>query len=104
MTTTAPHRPATETGAGTPAGTAATGVPAPAPGGRFRPVRKIAVAVAGTVVIAAGIVMLVIPGPGVVVILAGIGLLGTEFPAAKRVSERCYGYIRTAWAKIRRKD
>ncbi|WP_158642294.1 PGPGW domain-containing protein [Actinomadura sp. WAC 06369] len=103
MTTTAPHRPAPETAADTPAETAAADAATAAPRGRLRPVRKIAVAVAGTVVIAAGIVMLVIPGPGVVVILAGIGLLGTEFPAAKRVSERCYGYLRTAWAKIRRK-
>ncbi|WP_176611303.1 PGPGW domain-containing protein [Actinomadura sp. WMMB 499] len=102
MTTTAPHRPApeaeTETGTDAPA----TGA-SPAPRGGLRPVRKIAVAVAGTVVIAAGIVMLVIPGPGVVVILAGIGLLGTEFPAAKRVSDRAYGYIKAAWAKVRRK-
>ncbi|OLT30267.1 hypothetical protein BJF79_39305 [Actinomadura sp. CNU-125] len=106
MTTAAPHRPAPETTADAPTGipteTAANGA-SPAPRRRLRPVRKIAVAVAGTVVIAAGIVMLVIPGPGVVVILAGIGLLGTEFPAAKRVSDRAYGYIKAAWAKIRRK-
>ncbi|MBE1537479.1 PGPGW domain-containing protein [Actinomadura algeriensis] len=98
MTTTAPHRPAAETVAAAPAETGTTPEPR-----RLRPVRKIAVAVAGTVVIAAGIVMLVIPGPGVVVILAGIGLLGTEFPAAKRVSDRAYGYIKAAWAKVRRK-
>ncbi|GGV08451.1 hypothetical protein GCM10010182_29800 [Actinomadura cremea] len=100
MSTTAPPRPAPETAAETPT---ETDVPSPAPKGRLRPVRKIAVAVAGTVVIAAGIVMLVIPGPGVVVILAGIGLLGTEFPAAKRVSDRAYGYVKTVWAKVRRK-
>ncbi|XVQ15441.1 PGPGW domain-containing protein [Spirillospora sp. CA-255316] len=68
---------------------------------RLRLVRKIAVAVGGVLLILAGIVMMVLPGPGVVAILAGLGLLGTEFPAARRVSERLQGYIRTAWHKIR---
>ncbi|WP_433334359.1 PGPGW domain-containing protein [Spirillospora sp. CA-294931] len=69
------------------------------PGG---PVRKIAVAVAGITVILAGVVMMVLPGPGVVAILAGFGILGTEFPAARRVSERLNDYARAAWRKIRR--
>jgi hypothetical protein len=68
---------------------------------RLRLVRKIAVAVGGVLLILAGIVMMVLPGPGVVAILAGLGLLGTEFPAARRVSERVQGYIRTAWHKVR---
>lgn len=38
--------------------------------------------------IAAGIAMLVLPGPGILVILLGLGLLGTEFPWAKRLLER----------------
>ncbi|GLZ11932.1 hypothetical protein Acsp04_21670 [Actinomadura sp. NBRC 104425] len=63
--------------------------------------RKAAVALAGVALIAAGVAMLVLPGPGVVAILAGLGLLGTEFPAARRVSERLNGYVRAAWRKIR---
>ncbi|GAA4062963.1 PGPGW domain-containing protein [Actinomadura miaoliensis] len=69
----------------------------------WRLLRKVAVAIAGVALIAAGVAMLVLPGPGVVAILAGLGLLGTEFPAARRVSERINGYIRTAWRKIRRR-
>ncbi|MDX2467691.1 MAG: PGPGW domain-containing protein [Acidimicrobiia bacterium] len=47
-------------------------------------VRKVAVAVGGSTVVAAGVVMLVTPGPGIIAVLAGLGILGTEFPAAKR--------------------
>ncbi|GAA2440105.1 hypothetical protein GCM10010191_64460 [Actinomadura vinacea] len=96
MTTSAPHRPA--------AATELDVVPAAEarPRTRLRLLRKIGVAVGGVVLILAGIVMMVLPGPGVVAILAGLGLLGTEFPAARRVSERLQGYIRTAWHKVRR--
>ena len=48
------------------------------------PVRKVAVAVVGTTVTAAGVVMLVTPGPGILGIIAGLGILGSEFPAARR--------------------
>ncbi|MBX6765969.1 MAG: PGPGW domain-containing protein [Actinomadura rubrobrunea] len=68
-----------------------------------RLVRKVGVAVAGVALIAAGAAMLVLPGPGVVAILAGLGLLGTEFPAARRVSQRLHGCLRAAWHKIRRR-
>ena len=46
--------------------------------------RKSAVAVAGGAVTAAGLVMLVTPGPGIIVTMAGLGILGREFPAARR--------------------
>lgn len=63
--------------------------------------RKVAVAVAGFALILAGVAMLVLPGPGVVTILGGLGLLGTEFPKARRISQRLNGYVRTAWHKVR---
>jgi hypothetical protein len=53
--------------------------------------RKIAVGAAGSVVTAAGIVMLVTPGPGIVVTLAGLGILGSEFPAARRALDKIRG-------------
>ncbi|MFF5260235.1 PGPGW domain-containing protein [Actinomadura viridis] len=94
MTTTAPARPAS---------TEIDVVPAPVvrPRTRLRLLRKVAVAVSGVALILAGIVMMVLPGPGVVAILAGLGLLGTEFPAARRVSERVNGYVRAVWHKVR---
>ncbi|MGH3240813.1 MAG: PGPGW domain-containing protein [Spirillospora sp.] len=66
-----------------------------------RLLRKAAVAVAGTALIVAGVAMLVLPGPGVVTILAGLGLLGTEFPTARRISRRVNGWIRAAWHWVR---
>lgn len=50
--------------------------------------RKVAVAVAGGTVTAAGVVMLVTPGPGIVGVLAGLGILSTEFPAARRTLDK----------------
>jgi uncharacterized protein (TIGR02611 family) len=41
--------------------------------------RRILITVAGVLVIAAGVAMLVLPGPGAVVILLGLGILSLEF-------------------------
>ena len=49
-----------------------------------RVLRKVGIGAVGGVVIAAGIVMLVTPGPGVIVTLAGLAILGREFPSARR--------------------
>lgn len=46
--------------------------------------RKTGVAAAGGVVVTAGVVMLVTPGPGVLTIMAGLGILGSEFAVARR--------------------
>lgn len=53
-----------------------------------RALRKTGIAVAGGLVTTAGVVMLVTPGPGIVVTLAGLGILGREFPAARRRFDR----------------
>lgn len=50
-------------------------------------VRKIVVTVVGTVVLLAGIVMLVTPGQGILTILLGLAILATEFYWAKRLLE-----------------
>jgi uncharacterized protein (TIGR02611 family) len=46
---------------------------------------KVAVTVAGPLVILAGIAMLVLPGPGLVVMAAGLALLALEYPWARHV-------------------
>ena len=46
--------------------------------------KRIAVFIAGSVVCLAGVAMLVLPGPGVIVILAGLAILATEFVWAER--------------------
>lgn len=51
-------------------------------------IRKTGVAVAGGAVTAAGIVMLVAPGPGIITVAVGLGILGTEFKAPHRFLNR----------------
>ncbi|WP_245919961.1 PGPGW domain-containing protein [Actinomadura mexicana] len=84
-----------------PAGTDADAAPASRRGAHVRLLRKIGVAVAGVALIVAGVAMLVLPGPGIVAILAGLGLLGTEFPTARRISNSVNGHARAAWHRIR---
>ncbi len=58
---------------------------------RYNPVslvRKLVVGAIGGTVVAAGVVMLVTPGPGIVAILAGLGILASEFAAARRILNR----------------
>ncbi len=46
--------------------------------------RRIAVIVVGVVVIALGVAMLFLPGPGLLTIVAGLALLGSEFETPRR--------------------
>ncbi len=50
--------------------------------------RKVAVAVAGSTVTAAGVVMLVTPGPGIVAILGGFRILNSEFATPRKALDR----------------
>ncbi len=50
--------------------------------------RKVVVGSVGGAVTAAGLVMLVTPGPGILVSLAGLGILAREFPIAERQLQR----------------
>jgi uncharacterized protein (TIGR02611 family) len=47
--------------------------------------RKGAITVAGIAVMAAGVAMLVLPGPGVAVILLGLAVLASEYDWAARL-------------------
>jgi len=46
--------------------------------------RRIAVSVAGFALVLAGLAMLVLPGPGLLVIIAGLAVLATEYVWAQR--------------------
>jgi len=69
-------------GAGT-AGDAPSGA-ATALRSTWRAVRRVVIAVVGSVVLLAGLVLLVTPGPAFVVIPIGLGILAIEFPWARR--------------------
>jgi uncharacterized protein (TIGR02611 family) len=47
--------------------------------------KRIAVTVAGGFVVLVGIVLLVLPGPGILVIIAGLAILATEYVWAERL-------------------
>jgi hypothetical protein len=49
---------------------------------------RIARVVGGFILILAGTVMLVTPGPGVLTILGGLALIGQEFEWAQRIVDR----------------
>jgi len=50
--------------------------------------RRLLVLLAGMAVLGAGLAMLVLPGPGVLVVIAGLGVLATEFAWAERMLDR----------------
>lgn len=51
-------------------------------------VYRTAVAVGGFIVLLAGLAMLVLPGPGLLVTAIGLGMLALEFPWAERLLVR----------------
>jgi uncharacterized protein (TIGR02611 family) len=72
-----------------------------------RPVRRLLVLVIGSTVLLAGIAMLVLPGPGILVILIGLAILATEFMWAERLlrqaRERASRAVEKARATIQRR-
>jgi uncharacterized protein (TIGR02611 family) len=48
------------------------------------PIRRILAASVGLVTLVVGVILLVLPGPGLVVMLLGLAILATEFAWAKR--------------------
>lgn len=58
--------------------------------GRFirRSGKRIAITIAGVVVVLAGVALLVLPGPGWVLIFAGLAILSTEYVWARRLLEK----------------
>ncbi len=61
------------------------------------------VLVVGLVLVGAGLIMLVTPGPGIAAILAGLALLSTEFNWAKRLLAWFRQRFAAARAGVRRR-
>lgn len=80
----------------------ARGVQAVAPTWLRRLARRVLVAVVGGLVIAAGLLMLVLPGPGLVTIALGFGVLGREFAWAASVTTRVRGRLTRAGRRLNR--
>jgi hypothetical protein len=54
----------------------------------LRQVWRLIILVVGVTIVAAGVAMIVLPGPAIVVIPAGLALLATEFVWARRLLDR----------------
>jgi len=66
-------------------------------------VRRVVVAIVGGVLLLVGIALLVLPGPGVVVILAGIAVLSLEFEWAERLVTRIRAVIASVTSRWKRR-
>jgi uncharacterized protein (TIGR02611 family) len=62
----------------------------------LRVAKKIVVATVGASVVLVGVVMIVTPGPAIVVIPAGLAILAVEFAWARRWLRRVKAYVRIA--------
>lgn len=51
----------------------------------WRSLKKLVVIVIGPLLVLLGVLLLVLPGPGILLMIAGIALLGTEYHWARRL-------------------
>lgn len=68
----------------------------------FRTARRVAILIVGGTVLAIGIVMLVTPGPAIVVIPVGLAILGVEFAWARHWLKKVRQGISATSANLRR--
>ncbi|MFM8601588.1 MAG: PGPGW domain-containing protein [Actinomycetota bacterium] len=50
----------------------------------------------GTATTLTGVALLVLPGPGLLLIVAGLGILGKDIPVAARLHQRTMAYAKRA--------
>ena len=67
------------------------------------PFRWILAATIGFSLVFTGIVFLVLPGPGIPIIIAGLAILATEFTWAEVLLNRTKHHVGKAVAKVRKK-
>ena len=65
-----------------------------------RNTRRLAVLVLGVAILGAGVTMLALPGPGVLVIVVGLAVLATEFAWAERALDRTTATAAAAASKV----
>jgi uncharacterized protein (TIGR02611 family) len=68
-----------------------------------RPVRKVLVIVAGTLVLIAGVIMLAIPGPGWATIFLALAIFATEFAIANRAKQSLIKRFKQATKGVKQK-
>ncbi len=66
----------------------------------YRTARRVAITVIGATVVLFGVAMLVLPGPGILTIIAGLAILSAEFAFARRWLQRLREGARGAVRKV----
>ena len=69
----------------------------------LRHLRRIAVAFVGGIVVAVGLAMLVLPGPAVLVVPAGLAILATEFQWAQRLLHKVRRLVASGCGHFKRR-
>ena len=64
---------------------------------------RTAVGVTGGATVALGVALIPLPGPGSLVALGGLAMLGTEFAGAKKVSDKAMVVAKKAASKVAQK-
>jgi tellurite resistance protein TerC len=59
----------------------------------FKRLRRVGVAILGFSVLALGIAMIVLPGPAIVVVPLGVGILATEYGWARYLQRKIRDYV-----------
>ncbi len=67
-----------------------------------RALRRAGIAAGGATTVLVGIALIPLPGPGTLVVLAGLTVLRKEFPVAGRAADRIKGVATSAISRIRR--
>jgi len=67
------------------------------------PVRWVVVGLVGSTLVVAGVAMLVLPGPGVITLFAGVAILAAEFRWAEILLRRMKAAGEASWSLIRRR-
>ncbi|HEY6909146.1 MAG TPA: PGPGW domain-containing protein [Myxococcales bacterium] len=70
----------------------------------FANIRRIAAIAGGGILLVTGIALLVLPGPGVPLIIAGLALLSTQFQWARRLLDWMRQRLRATAARFRHGD
>lgn len=68
----------------------------------YRRARRIVIFVIGATVVLLGVALLVLPGPGIVVMVLGLAILATEFVWARVWLKRLRSGARHGWRRTRR--
>ena len=67
------------------------------------PLRWLTVATVGVTLLVVGLIFMVLPGPGIPLIIAGLAILATEFAWAEVLLNRTKHHVNRAVSKVRKK-